>query len=238
MMVALLEGPFVLDLYRRIGIRVILALSLISCAAAQQTATSGTFVLHKFAKEIGSETYSIEIKDDTFTLTSHFLFTDRGTRVPLETTFVARTDKLAPLSYAANGQASRQSNMDDTLRVASNHISITRNGETETQTPSEPWFITDGYSPVAMQEQMMRWWLMNGRPAEFTVYPAKTTVRIVPAGTLSVGGLATHGYTVSGLIWGQESLWIDDAQNLIALVSTDAEFDHFEAMRRPIPRRP
>jgi Amidohydrolase family len=226
------EGLFVLKHYRRTAIVIILA-PFISCAAAQQAATSGTFVLHKFAKEIGSETYSIEAKGDTYTLTSHFLFTDRGSKVPLETTFVARTDRMTPLSYAAKGQASRQSNMDDTLTVARNSISITRSGKAETQTPTEPWFITDGYSPVAMQEQMMRWWLMNGKPAEFTVYPAKTTVRIVPAGTLSVGSLAAHGYTVSGLIWGQESLWIDDSQNLIALVSTDAEFDHFEAVRQP-----
>jgi hypothetical protein len=228
-----MEEAFVLDLYRRMCIGAILALSFINCAAAQQTATSGTFVLHKFAKAIGDETYSIEAKDGTYTLTSHFLFTDRGSKVPLETTFVARTDRMTPLSYAAKGQASRQSNMDDTLTVTSDRIAITRNGKTEIQTPSEPWFITDGYSPVAMQEQMMRWWLRNGKPAEFTVYPAKTTVRIVPAGTLSVGGLAAHGYTVSGLIWGQESLWTDDAQNLIALVSTDAEFDHFEAVRQP-----
>ena len=38
-------------------------------------------------------------------------------------------------------------------------------------------------------------------------------------------------YTVQGLIWGMEVLWMDSANNLAALVSTDAEFDHFEAVR-------
>ena len=140
---------------------------------------------------------------------------------------------MMPRSYAAKGRASRQSNMDDTLTVAGNIITIMRSGKTETHTASEPWFITDGYSPVAMQEQMMRWWLTHGKPAEFTVYPSKTTVHIEPARTLNVDGHTAHGYTVGGLIWGQESLWLDDAQNLIALVSTDAEFDHFEAVREP-----
>jgi len=222
-----------LDCYRLIGLAIILALASTSGAAAGQTATSGTFVLHKFAKEIGSETYSIEAKDETYTLTSHFLFTDRGHKVPLETTFVAASAGMTPRSYVAKGQASRFSNMDDTLIVDGNTISITRSGKTETQTASEPWFITDGYSPVAMQEQMMRWWLTHGRPAEFTVYPSNAMVHILPASTQTVSGLAAHGYTVSGLIWGQESLWVDDSQNLIALVSTDAEFDHFEAVRQP-----
>jgi Amidohydrolase family len=218
---------------RHLGLAIILALASTSCAAAQQTAKSGTFVLHKFARAIGSETYSIQAKDDTYTLTSHFLFTDRGTKVPLETTFVAGATGVTPISYTAKGHASRQSMMDDTLTVAGNRISITRSGKSETETAKGPWFITDGYSPVAMQEQMMGWWRMHGQPAEFTVYPSKATVHIIPAGTLRIGDVAAHGYTVSGLIWGQESLWIDDAQNLIALVSTDAEFDHFEAVRQP-----
>jgi hypothetical protein len=119
------------------------------------------------------------------------------------------------------------------VTVNGNEVSITRTGKKETVTASAPWFITDGYSPVAMQEQMMRWWLTHGKPAEFAVYPSKAKVRIEPAGTLNVAGVAAHGYTVGGLIWGQESLWMDDAQNLVALVSTDAEFDHFEAVRQP-----
>jgi hypothetical protein len=223
----------VFDRYRLIGIALLLAFTSTSGAAAGQTATSGTFVLYKFAREIGSETYSIAASDETYTLTSHFLFTDRGRKVPLETTFVAAIVGMTPRSYAAKGQASRFSNMEDTLTVAGNSLSITRSGKTETQTANGPWFITDGYSPVAMQEQMMRWWLTHGQPAEFTAYPSKAIVHILPATTLTVGSLAAHGYTVSGLIWGQESLWVDDAQNLIALVSTDAEFDHFEAVRQP-----
>jgi hypothetical protein len=219
-------------LYRWISAAIIIVLAA-TCGAAAQTATSGTFVLYKFAKEVGNETYSIQAKAEAYTLTSHFLFTDRGHKVPLETTFVAATAGMTPRSYAAKGQASRMSNMDDTLTVSANSISITRSGKTETQTATGPWFITDGYSPVAMQEQMMRWWLTHGQPAEFTVYPSKAMVRILPASTLTVSSLAAHGYTVSGLIWGQESLWVDDAQNLIALVSTDAEFDHFEAVRQP-----
>ena len=79
----------------------------------------------------------------------------------------------------------------------------------------------------------MRWWLSHGKPESFTAYPSKAKVRIEPAETLNIAGVPVHGFTVSGLIWGQESLWMDDSQNLMGLVSTDAEFDHFEAIRRP-----
>lgn len=201
--------------------------------AEQQPATSGTFVLHKIAKANGKETYSITASGDSYTLTSHFLFTDRGTAVPLETTFEARSSDMLPHAYLAKGKAARDAEMDDRLRFDGNSVTITRNGKTETQAAVGPWFVTDGYSPVAMQEQMMRWWTMHGKPQEFTVYPSGAKVHIEPAGNMAVDGLPVHGFTVAGLIWGQESLWMDDAQNLIALVSTDAEFDHFEAVREP-----
>ena len=209
----------------------IVVLFLGSLAVAQQTSTSGTFVLHKFAKAIGSETYSIEAGGGNYTLTSRFKFTDRGTEVPLETTFVAANATMTPISYSAKGKAARQSSMDDVVKVSGKSVSITRGGKNESRTVSETWFITDGYSPVAMQEQMMRWWLRHGRPKKFTIYPSKSEVHIEPAEQIDVAGVRAQGYTVDGLIWGQESLWMDGAQNLMALVSTDAEFDHFEAVR-------
>ncbi len=88
--------------------------------AKVETTNGGTFVLHKFAKAIGTETYSIETKGDEYTLTSHFLFTDRGTKVPLETTFMAKSADMVPVSYIAKGQSSRLSKMDDALVVNGN----------------------------------------------------------------------------------------------------------------------
>ena len=82
-------------------------LSQVTFAQAQTPATSGTFVLHKFAKAIGEESYSIETKGEQYTLNSHFAFTDRGSAVPLETKFSARSADMSPLNYAAKGKSSR-----------------------------------------------------------------------------------------------------------------------------------
>ena len=78
-----MNGILVADLYRIIGIAIVLACAATNCVAAQQ-ATSGTFVLHKFAKAMGNETYSIEAKGDTSVLRSHFLFTDRDFQLDVE----------------------------------------------------------------------------------------------------------------------------------------------------------
>lgn len=221
----------------RVAALLLLLLVMRMPARAQDpTAERGAFTLYKFAKAIGRETYAIagrdarrrlELKDD-------FLFTDRGTRVPLKTVLLTDSE-LRPLTFATDGSSSRSTELHDTLEVSGDRVQVTRDDRTTEVEAPKDFFIIDGYAPVAMQELLLRFWLQHGRPEVVPVLPAGA-VRIRPAGTV----LAPHGdrvneeltgYTVGGLIWGQETLWLDRDQRLIALVSTDAEFDHFEAVR-------
>ncbi len=82
--------------------------------------------------------------------------------------------------------------------------------------------------------EMMRYWLTHGKPAQMTTLP-QGVVRIQDRGsqTVDINGkpVKVERYSVQGLIWGMEVLWMDSSNNLAALVSTDAEFDHFEAVR-------
>jgi hypothetical protein len=220
--------------------KLLLALLLAVPCLAQTTQTAptpeqGTFILHKFAKVNGKETYSITPKDGHVVLTSDFLFTDRGTPVPLKTTYIAAPNQQ-PFSLTLDGKSSRISSVKDTFTYdpKTGTIVLQRSGKNSAYPAPANTFLIDGYSPVAMQQQMMRFWLARNRPAELFT-PPSGPVRILPSGDLTVtlnnAPTTLHGYVVTGLIWGGETLWLDDHQQLIALVSTDAEFDHFEAVR-------
>jgi imidazolonepropionase-like amidohydrolase len=168
-------------------------------------------------------------------VTSDFLFTDRGNPVPLKSTYTA-TPSLEPISLVLAGKSSRLSDLNDTLQLdaVSKQITLLRGGKTTTFPASATSFLIDGYSPVMQQEMLMRWWLAHGRPAQIAAPPGGS-VHVQPADDLvfTTNGSThnLHSYVLTGLIWGGETLWLDDAQQLIALVSTDAEFDHFEAVR-------
>ena len=84
----------------------------------------------------------------------------------METTYTARTADMSPHSYSAKRRSSRIFDMDDAVMISSNLVSIQRVSKRESRTASQSGFITDGYSPVAMQEQMMRWWLLHGKPTQ------------------------------------------------------------------------
>jgi imidazolonepropionase-like amidohydrolase len=85
---------------------------------------------------------------------------------------------------------------------------------------------------------MVRYWAMHGSPAKLPTLPSGT-VKIEPRGQDVIHISAKDvekderfdRYTVEGLIWGRETLWFDANHNLVAEISTDAEFDHFEAIR-------
>jgi imidazolonepropionase-like amidohydrolase len=85
-----------------------------------------------------------------------------------------------------------------------------------------------------MQMLMVRYWATHGSPTQLATLPSGQ-VKIEPRGQDSVkidGKDQTFDrFTIEGLIWGRETLWFDASRNLVAEVSTDAEFDHFEAIR-------
>lgn len=193
----------------------------------------GTFLLHKFAKQIGKESWQTKLNEvGNVVLTSDFLFSDRGQAVPLKTTYVA-TVAHEPLSLIVAGKSSRDSELNDTLKLEGPQVTLLRSGKRAVYPAKSTTFLIDGYSPVAVQGELMRWWFNHGQPTQIDTPPGGV-VEVRPAADLIVGGKTFHGYVLSGLIWGGETLWLDDRLQLAALISTDAEFDHFEAVREDL----
>ena len=194
---------------------------------------SGKFRLHKFEQPIGEESYSITADGSALTLKTDFTFTDRGTAVPLTAT-LRTSDSYVPQSFVIKGQTSRMSSIDTDVTVRNGQATIRQGKDTHTVAAPQTFFTISGYAPVAVQMEMMRYWRTHGSPPQMATLPIGA-VRIQDRGseTIQIKGrdVQVERYTVQGLIWGMETLWMDSANNLAALVSTDAEFDHFEAVR-------
>jgi len=184
----------------------------------------GSFNLHKFEQLIGKETYTMARSDKELVLKSDFKFTDRGSPVPLTATLVMEPD-LTPREFQIKGNISRFSSIE-------NSVHGRRAGQV-TIPPGENFFDIQGYAPVAVQMILVRYWRTHGSPKTLKTLP-RGEVQIQEQGTeeFTIGGrkVPLHKLSVRGLIWGMESLWLDSHDHLIALVSVDAEMDHFEAV--------
>ena len=214
------------------------ALTLAASAQSAPQSTSaiehGKFTLHKFEQPIGQETYDISRDGNALSVKMDFKFTDRGTPVPLTATFRS-TDDLTPQNFEIKGQMARSVSIDEAVQIADGKVHLrSRDKQTDSAAPSGPFFTIAGYAPATMQMLMVRYWSAHGSPAQLPTLPSGT-VRIEPRGqdTIRIGSKdeKLDRFTVQGLIWGRETLWFDGNRNLVAEISTDAEFDHFEAIR-------
>jgi len=194
---------------------------------------SGKFILHKFEQPIGEETYQITNDGNSLTAKMDFKFTDRGSPVPMTATFKSTSD-LTPQAFEVKGKNSRSTEIDDAVEVQPEKVRI-RDREKWTEAPRPAQFFTiAGYAPTTMQMLMVRYWATHGSPGQLATLP-NGQVKIEPRGQdlVKIDGKDQKfdRFTVEGLIWGRETLWFDANRNLIASVTTDAEFDHFEAIR-------
>jgi imidazolonepropionase-like amidohydrolase len=202
-------------------------------AQSSATVEQGKFILHKFEQPIGEETYQITCDGDSLNVKVDFKFTDRSSPVPLTAAFRSASD-LTPVAFEIKGKNSRSTDIDEAVEVQSEKVRLRdRDKWTETAKPSQ-FFTIAGYAPTTMQMLMVRYWAAHGSPAQLATLP-RGQVKIEPRGpdTVSIDGKPQKfdRFTIEGLIWGRETLWFDANRNLIAAVTTDAEFDHFEAIR-------
>ena len=194
----------------------------------------GKFTLHKFEQPIGEETYTVTPDGEALAVAVNFKFTDRASAVPLTATFRGTKD-WTPLAFTIKGKTARPTTIDEAVDVTAGGAKVRVREEVRDVTPPATFFTIAGYAPATMQQLMVRYWAGHGSPAALATLPNNGTVKIEPRGqdVMNIDGknVTLDRYTVEGLIWGRESLWFDAQRNLVAEVSVDAEFDHFEAIR-------
>ncbi len=193
----------------------------------------GVFRLHKFAQPIGEETYEIRNAGRSLELATSFKFTDRGTAVPLTARLRYGPD-LTPEQFEIKGKNSRATHVDDAVVATDRNIHIRQNLSEHDERRPGRFFTISGYAPAAVQMMLLRYWRAHGRPEWLRTFPTGD-VKIEHRGTDRVQiedqYHSLDRYIVSGLIWGREAIWLDSNQQLVAVISIDAESDHFEALR-------
>jgi hypothetical protein len=220
-----------------VGIACLLPLSVwakpTAATAPDAQVEQGKFILHKFAQPIGLETWQVSRQPDGYLLSDSFEFKDRGSPVPLTMKF-AYDKSGTPQSFNIKGKNSRMSEIDQSVIVDGKSVRVRVDGVDQTRDKPKAFFPIAGYAPTAQQLMLMRYWLNHGMPASLQTLPSGT-VHIAKRGqdrfTLDGKPVVLDRYLVTGLIWGRETIWLDRAHNLVALVSIDAEFDHFESIR-------
>lgn len=202
-----------------------LLLALPSLLAADER---GTIVLHFLQLPVGEETYQVTSEaDGSLVLRASFEYAERGSRVPLAATLRMKPD-LTPLQFEAKGKSYRPFSVDAWVEVnADGRTATVREGEkTRQATLPDRYFTIEGYAPFSVQMMMLRYWASHGKPEQLPQFPAGapgTEARIEVSGqeTITVAGQPVHltRYSVGNVVWGRETIWLNDRGELAGGVS-------------------
>ena len=203
--------------------------------AQNATPDSGVFLLHKFQQHIGKEIYHIVNNKDSKAYIADFKFVDRGSPVPLKAELRVNP-VLEPLGLSIKGNVARGATVNDTITIRGSlaHIKV---DDAVSDKKIEPFtFPIAGYAPTIVQQVLIQYWKKHNEPANINTLPTGSVqIHRDGADTLTYNNkpLILERYTVGGLIWGNEFVWTDKQGQLIAVITNDAEFDKFEAVREP-----
>ncbi len=186
---------------------------------------AGTIRIHLLGHAIGSERYAVRGDDGALALTDTFEFTDRGGRVTLAST-LQLSPKLEPLSLRSSGRTYRFVNVNATVSVDGNQVRVNNLGDTTTFDRPPHFFAIAGYAPLEAQALLVRYWQTHGRPREIVTAPGDptTTVHVEGLGGVALrfasgGAVKFQRYSVDGVAWGREVIYLDEASRFAAIVT-------------------
>jgi imidazolonepropionase-like amidohydrolase len=204
------------------------------------------FHLFFLGHDIGRETDDEAATAEGSTLVAMFHFLDRSTAVDLTGSLTFSQDHVAR-RMIVKGRNYRLFTSDSDVSMANGRAHV-RDGavEREMAPGARPFFPVDNYAPIGFQQELIRYWLARGRPAEIVSAPSgpvritsrgrEVLRRALPAGSVPAAwSTAVERLAVEGVVWGTETAWIDADARLVAL-TTWAGALPFEAVREGYER--
>ena len=113
-------------------------------------------------------------------------------------------DDLTPEHFEAHGRAYRPFAVDESITP---------------QAMDRPFFTVATYSPLSVQMMLLRYWLAREKPIRLRLLPGDRSAEIEQHATESVNGHILTRYSISEVVWGRESVWLDEKQQIVAAVT-------------------
>ena len=194
------------------------SLLLLPVLAASLHAESAKFTIYMIRHAVGEERYDIVTTGAKLTLNTTFEYSDRGTKRSATATLETKPD-LTPLDLEVSERPA-------SVHVEGFSATVKESGVDRTLAAPASYVTLFGPSPFALQMMMVRYWNAHGRPgtlATLRASPGSEPLRIERVGheSIQVGpaSVALDRYTIAGLMFGREILWMDAGGDLAAAMT-------------------
>ncbi len=212
-----------------------LAALFVASLGAQTVPPATRIQLFLIERPVGFETATTVSTADGRTVTSEMELVDRGTRLQLSASLSVAPDGTAR-HFRASGKSYRFVNVDAEVTVTGNTARVMSVGETTEVAVPAAWFPARTWAPVAARALLIDYWEKHKRPSSMALLPGDADSRIVVTfrgdEDVQAGGrtVRLRRYSVDGVVWGRETVWVDAQGEFAALVSR-IHILPFEAVR-------
>lgn len=194
--------------------------ALVSIAGAQtvsaqtkQTAPvveRGRFLFFDTKQPQGEESYEIISENNSLVVRSQ-LKLESETKISLSAVLTLQLD-LTPLTFEIMGTKPSGARIHSTEK---------------TDAGSARFFMLSGYAPIAMEMMLVRYWTRHRLSGPLTILPeGQVSIEHLGHDAVTVNGKTKLDcYSLAGLTWGRQTLWLDSTGRLIAVVGIGGDIE-------------
>ncbi len=214
------------NLLSAVTLAALIALSGLAHAQATTSQEEATFTVHLLLHPIGEEHFWLTRASEA-ALTAKILFTssDRGMKRTIDATLQTAPD-YTPQRLEQKSSGSTGATTSISAVIDDHQVTVHEGEKSHTAAVPQAAFPIFSATPASEQMMMMRYWNSHHRPAQLPVLRADASappIEITSVGqdSLNVNGATVHleRYTVANLIFGREILWLDDHDQLAAIMT-------------------
>lgn len=180
--------------------------------------------LYYVGRPVGWERFDFTSDASGLQLSADFDYVDRGRRNRIQSTMLLDA-KYAPRKLDVVRIADTTRTPLTRVEVNGRTATVLRNGKSADVALPAVVFAISPYQPLSQHLALLRYWLANGSPAALSIVPGGpvNVVAIKRAGvdTLGTGAdrILLTRYTINGVVWGNEYLWLDASGRMAMFAS-------------------
>lgn len=206
----------------------------IACAqtnsASVKVIERGKFLFFDTNQPQGEESYEITSDNNTIVVRSQ-LKLEGENKISLSASLTLNRD-LSPRSYEIKGTKPSGLAIDYAVEIRGQDAIVRDGKETNTLRVASQYFTIASYAPLAVEMMLVRYWSRHRTKGPLFIVPNgppnnKVTIERLGRDTVTINGKQTRleCYSLAGLTWGSQTLWMDSSGMLIGVVGIGGDIE-------------
>ncbi|QWX83555.1 amidohydrolase family protein [Cellulophaga sp. HaHaR_3_176] len=189
----------------------------------------GTFLVYRRQSLIGEETYSIKATKDSILVTSLQGENERG-RITGVAAELHLDMNLEPSYYLNRRITSKDTIVNLEVRRTKDSVSVWEKNRNFVQFKNTEFFPVHSNIPAGIEMMLYHYYFKNGGEIGIPTLPrGEVTMNFIQKDTVVIKEkkVPLDRYVVEGINWGGRTIWVDESQNLIALVKANTQIREY-----------